>query len=187
MGTTVSTNLGLIKPDGDESIKANLPTFDGWAAQNTVNMDKIDALFRSNNTTYTLNWTAATANPTLGAGGFTEGKFVRLFPRMVLVFFRVFNGAAGFAAGTGQYRINLPVAADPALTAFSEVIPIGKAVFYDVSAALTSSVFTANLFPGGGYVVFRPAIGDTWSNVLPVVPGQNDRLSGYLLYPTAAA
>lgn len=188
MGTTVSTNLGLIKPDLDESIKEDLPTFDGWAAQNAANMDMIDSIFRASNTTYTLNWTSGGTNPTLGAGGFTEGKYVRLFPRMTVVFFRIFNGGAGFAQGTGQYRINLPVAPDPGLgSGFSETIPIGKAIFYDISAALTCSVFTANLFHPGGYVVFRPSRGDTWNATTPVVPAQNDRMSGYLMYPTAAA
>jgi hypothetical protein len=187
VGTTVTSNLGLIKPDTAESIREDLPTFDGWATQNGANMDKIDSLFRDDSTTYTLNWTATVGNPTLGAGGFTEGKYIRFFPRMVVVFFRIFTGGAGFAVGSGLYRINLPVAVDPAFASFTHTMPIGKATFNDNSAVLTSSVFTAIYSPSAGFVFFRPSAGGTWDPTTPVVPAQNDRLSGYLLYPTAVA
>jgi hypothetical protein len=186
MGTTVSSNLSLIKPDLAESIKANLPTFDGWAAQNGANMDKIDSLFRDDViSAYTLNWTATVGNPTLGAGGFTEGKYIRFFPRMVAVFFRIFTGGAGFAVGSGLYRINLPVAVDPAFASFTHTMPLGKAIYSDNSAILTSSVFTPIYSPSAGFVFFRPSAGGTWDPATPVIPAQNDRLSGYLLYPTA--
>lgn len=186
MGTTVTTNLGLIKPDTDESIKENLPTFAGWAAQNAINMDKVDDLFRDDAVSpYTVNWTAGVTNPTLGAGGFTEGKYVRIFPRMVIAFFRIFAGGAGFAAGSGQYRINAPLQVDPAFSVFTHTVPFGKAVFLDSSAALTSSVFTLNYSPSVNLLFLRVAAGGTWDDVTPVVPAQNDRLSGYFMYPTA--
>jgi len=186
VGTTVTTNLGLIKPDGSESIKENLPTFDGWASQNEDNMDKIDSLFRDDVVnSYVVNWTASAVNPTLGATGFTEGKYIRFMPRMVAVFFRIFTGGIGFVAGTGLYRINLPLAVDPAFAAFSHTVPIGKASFNDASAALTSSVFLAIYSPASSLLFFRPSAGGTWDNAVPVAPGQNDRLAGYVLYPTA--
>jgi hypothetical protein len=186
MGTTVTSNLGLIKPDGNESIKANMPTFSGWASQNGNNMDKIDSLFRSDAaTTYTVNWTTSTTSPTLGAGGFTEGKYIRLTPRMVIVFFRLYNGGAGFATGSGQYRINAPLQVDPAFAVFSELLPMGKAVFYDISAASTCSAFTVNYSPSSNLMFFRPATGGTWTDAVPVIPAQNDRMTGYFMYPTA--
>lgn len=186
MGITVTSNLGLIKPDGDESIKQNLPTFNGWASHNSDNMDKIDSLFRDDVVnSYVVNWTASTLNPTLGAGGFTEGKYIRFMPRMVAVFFRIFTGGAGFAAGTGLYRINLPLAVDSSFASFSHTIPIGKAFFNDASGPLTSSVFSAIYSPSSSLLFFRPSAGGTWDNAIPVVPGQSDRLAGYVLYPTA--
>lgn len=188
MGITVTTNLGLIKPDINESIKQALPTFNGWASQNAANMDAIDALFRASTGTYTPTWGATTTPPTLGTAGFTEGKYVRLFPRMVYVFFRIFAGGAGFAAGTGSYTVSLPpVAIDPAfgVVNFSDVVPLGKMIFQDNSAVLTSSVFPLNYSPTPNILLGSASVGGTWSATVPVVPAQNDRFSGYFIYPTA--
>ena len=188
IGTTVTTNLALIKPDTSESIKENLPTFAGWADQNADNCDNIDRLFRAATGTYTLNWTASSVNPTLGAGGTTEGKYVRLWPRLVIVWFRIFMGGAGFAAGTGHFRINLPFTMDAALAAYStETLSIGKAIYQDASAVLTSSVFLVNYLNSASVCIFRPSAGGLWDNASPVVPAQNDRISGYLMYPTSDA
>jgi hypothetical protein len=184
MGTTVTTNLGLIKPDLNESIKEALPTFPGWAAQNTINMDKLDALFRSTNATWTLNWTADTTNPTLGTGGFTEGKFLRLWPKMVIAYFRLFTGTASFTAGTGTYRLNLPVAMSSGLMG---IMPIGKAMFRDDSASLTSQLFTVNYDSADGKVFCTTGPGSLWSATTPVVPANNDRIGGWFMYPTDAA
>ncbi|MFY3741628.1 MAG: hypothetical protein HMLIMOIP_002086 [Candidatus Nitrosomirales archaeon] len=187
MGTTVSTNLGLIKPDIDESIKEALPTFAGWPAQNSINMDKIDALFRASTGIYTVNLTADIANPTLGAGGFTEGKWVRLYPRMVIVFFRIYAGVAGFAAGNGDYRINLPFAVDPVLDASDSGrgIPIGKCAFKDNSAVLTSSAFLVLYDAVNDVIIFELSQGDIFASSYPF--STDDRLSGYFMYPTAVA
>jgi len=188
MGTTVTTNLALIKPDTSESIKEDLPTFDGWAAQNADNMDKIDSLFRSESSgTYTLTWGATTTPPTLGAGGFTEGKYIRLFPRMVVVFFRIFMGGVGAANGSGNYTLNLPpVAIDSSFSDFSDTLPIGKMIFQDNNAVLTSSIFTLVYHPVSGLLRARAAEGGTWASGYPIAPQQNDRYSGYFMYPTAA-
>lgn len=187
MGTTVTSNLGLIKPDLSESIKENLPTFAGWATQNGINQDKLDALFRASTGTYTLTWGGTTTPPVLGTGGFTEGKYIRLFPRMVVVFFRIFAGTTGFTAGSGSYTLNLPFAMDSSFAAFSHTAPIGKMVFMDSSAAVTSSAFPLIYSPTSSLVFARPSEGGTWTAALPVAPGQSDRYSGYMMYPTAAA
>lgn len=187
MGTTVTTNLGLIKPDTDESIEEALPTFPGWPAQSAINVDKVDALFRAAQSTYTLNWTADTVNPTLGSGGSTEGKFIRLWPRMVVVFFRLNVGGAGALAGTGTFRFNLPTGVAPELALTDDSVPVGKAVYLDTSAPATSSVFLACIKPSTSNFFLRPASGGEWSGTTPVGLGQNDRISGYLMYPTADA
>lgn len=183
MGTTVTSNLGLIKPDDDESIKANMPTFAGWCAQNTVNMDKIDALFRGSINNYTLNLTAASVNPTLGAGSVLEGKYVRLWPRMIIVFFRIYVGGAGFAAGTGTYRINTPVSTATTLTTANGArpFPVGKSIFHDSSAAATCSAVLVNYDPASDRFVFQLSAGGLLTNT---DVGQDDRFAGYCLYPT---
>lgn len=189
MGVTVTTNLGLIKPDTDESIQEDLPTFDGWATQQSANMDNIDRLFRSQTGTYTLNWTGDAVNPTLGAGGVAEGKYVRLFPRLCLVYFRILFGGAGFATGSTLYRINLPFAMDPDLATFqNESLPLGRAYYWDNSAFLTRTVFLPYYLVASNLVIFRPAQGGAaWTSATPVVPAQADSLIGYMVYPTQAA
>jgi hypothetical protein len=184
VGTTVSSNIGLIKPDADESIREDLPTFPGWAAQNALNMDKIDSLFRATSHSYTPAWTASTLNPTLGAGGSITGKYIRLWPRMVLANFRIFTGGAGFATGTGSYRISLPTSVAAELVG---ELPVGKLIFMDASAVLTCSTFLM-LFSSATNTLFgRATAATTWSTTGGVVPAQNDRFSGYALYPTSDA
>lgn len=184
MGTTVTTNLGLIKPDENEKIKQDLPDFAGWADQNADNCDVLDSLFRKDTGTYSLNFRASSVNPTLGAGGFTEGKYVRLWPKMVIAFFRISTGGAGFLTGTGDYRIDVPFDMDPDLIASDggRTLPIGKAIFNDASAVLTSSVFLALFDPVGLFIEFELAQGDILSNTFPLAQG--DQISGYVMYPT---
>lgn len=187
MGTTVTTNIGLIKPDLAEKIQEDLPTFAGWADQNADNCDTIDALFRDDSTTFTLTLTADSVNPTPGASALFEGKYVRLWPRLVIVFFRIYVGGAGFAAGTGDYKINLPFAMDATLIGAdgNRLFPVGKCLFRDASSALTSSVFLLLYDPAATAIRFQLAQGDLLADTHPV--SQDDRLSGYFMYPTSAA
>jgi hypothetical protein len=187
MGTTITTNLGLIKPDVDESIKQNLPTFNGWSAQNAANMDKVDALFRMAGATYTLNWTADTTAPTLGAGGFTEGKYLRVTPRLVIVFFRLYAGTAGFLPGSSTYKFNLPTGIAPEFNTVADNIPCGKATLLDNSTVLSSSNMGVVYIPSTQRFFMRPTVGGVFNGVNPIAFTNDDRVSGYLMYPTADA
>lgn len=187
MGTTVTTNLGLIKPDTSESIEENLPTFDGWATQNAANCNKIDTLFRHSLDTYSPSWTADSVNPTLGSGGFTEGKFIRLYPRLVIGYFRLFTGGAGFATGTGLYRWSLPVAVSSELLSFNDSIPVGKAYLQDNNVVANCTVLVVMYDVTNNVFFFRKHDGDFWRQNTPFTMEQNDRLNGYFMYPTAAA
>ena len=189
MGTTVTTNLGLIKPDADESIKEDLPQI-GWAAQNAINCDKIDSVFRFTSHSYVPAWTAPTTNPTLGAGGFVEGKYLRVSARMVMVHFRIYAGVAGFNPGSGIYNLTLPAAA-PVAAEFATFtgnadMPLGKASFLDASAVLTSNVFTVFYNKTSNLLYFKTPNTIIWSNVAPVTLATDDRMSGYIMYPTSA-
>jgi len=187
MGTTVTTNLALIKPDSNESIKANMPTFPGWAVQNGLNCDKLDSLFRHTSThTWTPTWTADTTNPTLGAGGFTDGKYIRLYPRLVIGYFRLFTGVAGFAAGSGLYGFSLPVAPDPALLTMNDSFILGRGYIHDNDAAATSTASVLIYRIADNTLVFRGHAGDYWRNTSPMTLSQSDRASGYFIYPTVA-
>lgn len=189
MGTTVTTNLALIKPDVDESIKENLPTFAGWAGQNADNMDKIDSLFRddSNSAFYTPVWTAGATPVVLGAGGSVAGKVIRIFPSMVIVHFKIFTGGAGFAPGAGSYRMTLPtgythIASE--IATFFESPPIGKAILMDNDSVATSSIMTCHYDLSVGNIHFRGAAGGLWNPTSPITLAQNDRVSGFIMYPT---
>lgn len=187
MGTTVTANLSLIKPDGDESIQANLPTFDGWAVQQAANMDILDALFRKQTFTFTPTWTASTSPPTLGTGGFVEGKYIRLQPRLVLAWYRIFTGTAGFLRGSGSYSLTLPVAADPTFTGWSDNIPVGRMIYLNNAAVANSSVFSIHYSPATPALFGRIEQGGSWTEASPVLNNNNDRYSAYVIYPTAVA
>lgn len=186
MATTITTHLSLIKPDTSESIKANLPTYAGWTVQNAANMDVIDSLFRAELLSYSPSWGATVTPPTLGAGGFVEGKYIRLWPRMVIVYFRIAAGGAGFNRGNGAYTISPPVAVDPAFGAFSHSVPVGKMVYFGVTG-IASSVFAVMYDVATNLMLARPSAGGTWGATVPVNADQNNTYSGYFMYPTAVA
>ena len=193
MGTTVTPNLGLIKPDTAESIKqVAVPPSDGWALQNSVNCNKIDALFRAASNTISPAFAASGGGLTLGSGGFIQGKTTRVFPRMAVGNFIIDFGAAGLAAGTGFYKYsNIDPSFDPIFTGgnFSNNggIPVGKAVYYDSSSAATSNVFDCIYDLVNNWIFFRCPDGSLWGASNPVAIGQLDRLSGYIMYPTTDA
>lgn len=188
MGTTVTSNLALIKPDDAESIKANLPTFTGWAVQNGANCDVIDGLFRNSIHTYVPVWTADVGNPVIGAGGIIEGKYIRVQPRMVFVYFRIVMGAAGFSAGSGLYSLTLPpVAVAAEFATFNDTTAIGKASLFDASTIATCNAFITMFAVAGGKMFFRKNDGDAWRSTTPITLATGDILSGYGMYPTGDA
>jgi hypothetical protein len=191
MGTTVTPNLSLIKPDINESIKQALPTFQGWATQNQINSNIIDGLFRCDSGVITPTFAPSGGGLVLGSGGFVQSKYVRIAPRMALNFFIVDFGTTGFAAGTGTYRYTaFTPTIDPIFNgSFSANggLPLGMATYYDSSAIATSSVFTPMWDTVNNRVFFRCPDGSFWTATNPVALGQSDRISGYIMYPTTDA
>lgn len=80
--------------------------------------------------TYTPALTAVTTNPTLGTGSLALGRYYRLGD-LVTVHVKIVFGTSGVAAGTGSYRVSLPVNASvPTNWSFR---PAGQVGLYDVS------------------------------------------------------
>ena len=187
MGTTTTTNLNLIKPDVEEKIMEDLPTFDGWASQNADNMDNIDRLFRFTNTTYVPVLTPLGGTFTLGSGGSITGKYNRVMPGMVYGHVKVYMGGAGFSAGSSDYRISVPLAFAAQMSLLQDTVPIGKGIFYDDSAVSTSSTLTVYYHVSSGTFTCRTPAGAPLGASTPVAMAQQDRFSFYFLYPTSVA
>lgn len=103
MGTTATPHVGLIKPDSDELMP-------NWVTQYEANLDKLDETYRipAVPESFTPEFTADTTNPTLGTGGYIEGRLWRIWPWLALVKVRMYAGTAGFAGGSGTWRIKIP-------------------------------------------------------------------------------
>lgn len=189
MGTTLTPNLGLIVPDIDEKIQEDLPTYDGWATQNAANMDNIDRLFRFTNTTYVPTVTPVGGGTfTPGTGGSIVGKYMRIAPTLVYGHVIINCGGAGFTAGTSDYRISIPpLAFATAFTTLQDTVPIGKGIFYDDSAALTSSVLGVYYHVGSNTFTCRTPAGAPFGATTPVTLAQLDRISFNFLYTTSVA
>jgi hypothetical protein len=59
-------------------------------------------------TSWTPTLTAVSVNPNIGSTGTTVGRYLKI-GRMVIFTATIESGGSGIAAGTGEYRINLPV------------------------------------------------------------------------------
>lgn len=71
--------------------------------------------------TWTPVLTAATTNPTLGSGSVQDGGYVQI-GKLVTAWFHIQFGSSGISAGSGDYRISLPVTG---ATSSSPIIPLG--------------------------------------------------------------
>lgn len=105
--------------------------------------------------TYTPVLTATTTNPTLGTGSTASARYQRQY-NLVTYQGIVQFGTAGVAAGTGDYRLSLPVTAQTGI--ISRRVGIMNA--YDSSAAHTC-LTTA-------YLVSSTTVGFLFSNTWPL-------------------
>lgn len=188
MGTTVTPNLGLIKPDINESIRENLPISAGWPSQNGANCDKIDLLFRRTETTYTPLFTASGSSPAIGSTGTVQGKYVRHAGKLVTVFFRIVVSGTGISTGTGNYLLSLPSGL-PVATEYIPVInstPLGRTVFRD-SVTPANSIIFGTSFDNTNVtnMIFILATGNFWAGTPSIAGGIN--LSGFATYITSAS
>jgi len=135
-------------------------------------MNSIGAVWEA----YTPAWTGSTTNPSVGSG-FIEGRYCRL-QTLIIVSGLVIPGA-GWQAGSGTYRVSLPV------NALSTNAPIGYATLLDASAgyaayfgpAIRQSATTAEFRIGNG--------AGLWSPSVPITLAQSDQMRFTLIYEAA--
>jgi hypothetical protein len=77
---------------------------------------------------WTPTLTAVTTDPTLGTGSVQEGRFLRMGPTVFARGYIKF-GTSGTAAGSGLYRISLPV------DCATDTLPVGDGMIRDVTLA----------------------------------------------------
>ena len=131
-------------------------------------------------TTWTPTLTASTTNPTLGTGSITAGRYVQNGKVVTAVAYIQF-GSSGAAAGTGSYRVSLPVNA----TAYTRSYGMGSGAFIDVSAAngyllmpqVEATTYCTFRIQGGAYGDFNATN--------PVAPSNNDQIHLFFTYEVA--
>ncbi len=122
--------------------------------------------------------TAATTNPTLGSGSVQQGRYLPV-GKMVIYRFLIQFGSSGAAAGSGRYRVSLPVNA-AAVDPDDIYTTMGSGVLHDWSVGghkelctwqwgaatyLTGAVDNNSIFDNAPFV---------WTN--------DDRMSGTVTY-----
>lgn len=106
----------------------------------SVLQEILDGVFTQD--TYTPVLTASSVNPTMGSGSSAFGRYMRI-GNFVVVWGQVVFGTSGVAAGTGDYRISLPV------TAVLDVTPrVGMVILNDNSSGAAFSLGAAVIVNG---------------------------------------
>lgn len=135
---------------------------------------------------YTPTLTGSTSNPTLGAAPVQSGRWAQA-GKTVHCFGRIMVGGAGFAAGSGNYQVSLPVAANVPIANSR----IGMAAIYDASGAVIGQVMCQ--FAGTSTGFFIMAYPLTWptgtittvSNNTPFVWQSSDEILWNITYEAA--
>jgi len=125
---------------------------------------------------YTPTWTGSITNPSVGAG-FIDGRYCRIQTLIIATGYIILG--AGWTAGSGTYRVSLPV------TAKSSNSTIGYAALLDASAsyagyfgsAIQQSTTTAEFRIGNG--------ASAWSSSVPIPLTQSDQMRFTLIYEAA--
>jgi hypothetical protein len=118
-------------------------------------------------TTFTPTLTAVTTNPNLGSTGTTNGAYLQL--GKFVCWWGVWTpGGSGIAAGTGEYRIALPVASkrtDVRTCVASGYASNGTTSFFSASLDVNPSATSARVFVSGPTAIASP-MGSTAVNVV---------------------
>lgn len=96
-----------------------------WNTQVKDNLLEFASFF-SGWTAYTPTMTATTTNPNIGSTGAANGRYIKV-GRMVMFTISITSGGSGIAAGSGTYRVSLPIATATAPAAGFDVLGSGWA------------------------------------------------------------
>ena len=136
-------------------------------------------------TSYTPVLTATTTNPTLGIGSSSVGNYARVQDYIVYRF-SVSFGTSGTNAGSGNYKISLPVTANQFGAYFTQVagqtcfFDLSTGLFYFMNAWLESTTNLTLLYQNGANGTALNV-----SSTAPVVPTVGDTMSGLVIYRAA--
>jgi hypothetical protein len=158
--------------------------YDGAAWVAAVNASSLNGV--GNWTSYTPVLTAVTTNPTLGSGSVAVGYYAQI-GKVVIYSFQIVFGTSGVNAGSGDYRVSLPVTA-----AFGSAFygaTNGQTIFFDKSA---NSLYFANAWLGTTtylsmlfQTTTNPSPVATLASNNPVVVSTEDAISGLIIYQAA--
>ena len=126
--------------------------------------------------TYTPVLTAATTNPTLGTGSFQGGRYTRI-GRTIIGWAYIAFGNSGTAAGSGEYRVSLPVTSN---VWQSNNIVIGNGYLYD-SGVNTLQTVTAVVNAAGHFIMFKDGAFQI-THAAPWAWGASDHMSIQFMY-----
>lgn len=163
MGTTVTPNLGLIKPDSAEPAQ-------NWPSQVGSNMDALDLLASA-----WSSWVPSFTNFTLGNGAVDFAKFKRLFDS---VMWQLTVTAGSTTSSSGLVQISLPV---PPL-GLGDGSVVGSGYVNDSSNSLNRRIVSCVKTSTSRFFMFNDGgnISDPfggWDN--------NDRISCFGIYEAA--
>ena len=132
--------------------------------------------------TYVPTVTGSGSNPTIGSGGFQEGRYMQ-FGKLVVGWVRLTMGSAGFVNGSGAITVSLPVSAavpTPPNPTFgvAEIIDISPAGSY-TTTLLYQSPTTIGLRAPGASNSFA-----TW-NGAPITIAATDQINFQFMYEGA--
>jgi hypothetical protein len=138
---------------------------------------------------FTPALTAAVTDPTLGTGNIRAGRYKQI-GRLVAVRFRIVFGSAGVAAGSGTYRISLPVLGRAPLVADQTLGAIARLTDASAPQILHAEIKQ----PTTDYVTLRiiraagaAGTGADVTNSNPWTWAANDELIGAYVYESDAA
>jgi hypothetical protein len=131
----------------------------------------------------TPNITATTTNPNLGTGSVKRGQYLRGPNGMVTFSWEIKFGTSGVTAGSGQYLIDLPIAAasafggsDPEWWGCGRVTDNGTTTYNASWYIPGSNLNVTSAIAGGGI----------WTAAAPMAAAINDECAGTITYRAAA-
>lgn len=127
--------------------------------------------------------TATTTNPNLGSGAVRRGQYLRGPNGMVTFSWEIKFGTSGVTAGSGQYLIDLPIAAasafggsDPEWWGCGRITDNGTTTYNASWYIPGSNLNVTSAIAGGGI----------WTAAAPMAAAINDECAGTITYRAAA-